>query len=388
MFAGTSTVPKEDLKGFIVIGLLGIVLATLFFTRVLLDISKILKLKNDELSAQQKVAEEGRKAEETQQNPKAEWFEKADEEERQRAIERYEKLKKENETRKELETGQVQRQKADEEERQRAIERDENLKKENEARKKLEAEQAKKIFEERARKQKIEQDTATCKELLEQCGMQFFIRYYPQLKRLPISNITVSDHYFPERQVRLTAAKKIVDSGLEECALNYIIQTYGDVFSSEVIEQAKSILEEIKNEKGEIKMKTIKTGEMIYAKTNAELLNMLLGKHFKAFMKAYRFLDTGEMIWMPRLDGKVRSGWKNTLQNRQIIEEYVGGRPYPSEIGIGLKGQIRIVFEKFDQENYFIFRGVFEIGSDSTLTRRILRPIKDEISLWPSFEYI
>ena len=128
-------------------------------------------------------------------------------------------------------------------------------------------------------------------------------------------------------------------------------------------------------------MKTIKAGEVIYAKTNAELLNGLLGTHYKAYMKAYRFLDTGEMLWMPRLDGKVRSGWKNTLQNAQIVEEYVGGRPYPSEIGIGLKGQIRIVFEKFDHAKYFVFRGVFEVESNATLTCRILRPIKDEIFL-------
>ena len=107
--------------------------------------------------------------------------------------------------------------------------------------------------EEEAQKQKAEQDTATCKTLLEECGMRFFIEYYPQLKRLPISDINVSDHYFPERQVRLTAAKKIVDLGLSECALHYIIETFGDVFSEEIIERAKNLLNEIENKNGEIK---------------------------------------------------------------------------------------------------------------------------------------
>ena len=115
-----------------------------------------------------------------------------------------------------------------EEERQRAIA------KSDEARKRREAEEA--------RKQKAEQDTATCKTLLDECGMQFFIEYYPQLKRLPISDINVSDHYFPERQVRLTAAKKIVDLGLSECALHYIIENFGDIFPEEVIGQAKTLL--------------------------------------------------------------------------------------------------------------------------------------------------
>lgn len=87
--------------------------------------------------------------------------------------------------------------------------------------------------------------------LLEECGMQFFLEYYPQLKRLPIRDITLSDHYAPERDVRLPPAKKIVDMGLTECAVHYIIETFGDVFSSEVIDRAQSILDEIKNEKGE-----------------------------------------------------------------------------------------------------------------------------------------
>ena len=69
------------------------------------------------------------------------------------------------------------------------------------------------------------------------------------------------------------------------------------------------------------------------------------------------------------------------MLNGNIIEEYVGGRPYPSEISIGLKGQIRIVFEKCDWGKHFIFRGVFEVEPDSSLTRRILRQIKDKIFL-------
>lgn len=128
-------------------------------------------------------------------------------------------------------------------------------------------------------------------------------------------------------------------------------------------------------------MKTIQAGEIFYAKTNAELLNGLLGTHYKRYMKAYRFLHNGEMLWMPRLDGKVRSGWRDTRGNVQIIEEYVGGPPYPNEIDMGLVAKTRIVFEKCDREGYFIFRGVFELDPEFTLTRRILRLIKDEISL-------
>ena len=127
-------------------------------------------------------------------------------------------------------------------------------------------------------------------------------------------------------------------------------------------------------------MKIIKAGEVIYAKTNVELLNGLLGTHYKRYMKAYRFLDTGEMLWMPRLDGVVRSGWRNTMQNGQIIEEYVGGHPYPNEIDMGLVARKRIVFEKHDRDGYFIFRGVFELQQGSTLLHRVLERISDHIT--------
>lgn len=106
--------------------------------------------------------------------------------------------------------------------------------------------------EEQAQKLKYEQDIETSKKLLKQCGMQFFIDYYPQLKRLPIRDIILSDNYSSEREVRLPPAKKIVESGLTECALRYIIEKFGDVFSSEVIERAKAILHEIENEKTEV----------------------------------------------------------------------------------------------------------------------------------------
>ena len=108
-------------------------------------------------------------------------------------------------------------------------------------------------MEEEAQKQKLEQDAATCKTLLEECGMQFFIEYYPQIKRLPLRDVTVSDRYLSEREVRLVAAKKIVDSELSEYAFHYIIDAYSDILPSDAIERAKSLLNEIENMKGERK---------------------------------------------------------------------------------------------------------------------------------------
>lgn len=127
-------------------------------------------------------------------------------------------------------------------------------------------------------------------------------------------------------------------------------------------------------------MKAMKAGEYIYADTNAELLNQLLDTHYKAWMRSYIPLGVGEMLWMPRLDGAVRAGWKNMMLNGKIVEVYVGGRPYPSNINVGIEVRKRVVFEKFDDGGYFIFRGVFEIEQGSTLTHRILGLVSDMIS--------
>ncbi len=223
MFTETSSILEKDSWGFIIAVLIYIVLVILFFIRSILDISKILKLKNDKAEGQQKVAEEQRKAEEEQQKSKGNWLERTDGEERRGALERYENLKKENEAREKRETEQTQKIKLEHD----SIKHQQDI-------------------------IKYEQDIETSKKLLKQCGMQFFIDYYPQLKRLPIRDIILSDNYSSEREVRLPPAKKIVESGLTECALRYIIEKFGDVFSSEVIERAKAILHEIENEKTEV----------------------------------------------------------------------------------------------------------------------------------------
>ncbi|MDE6058580.1 MAG: hypothetical protein K2G44_00855 [Clostridia bacterium] len=82
-------------------------------------------------------------------------------------------------------------------------------------------------------------------KLIEQCGIKFFIKYYKQIKYLPLRDVTVTESYPPnEKNERILSAKKIIDSGLTEFALNEIINTYRDVLEETEIEQAKFILQE------------------------------------------------------------------------------------------------------------------------------------------------
>ena len=92
----------------------------------------------------------------------------------------------------------------------------------------------------------IDQNDKNYKSLIEKSGVKFFIKYYKQIKRLPLRDVAVSENYSSqEREERLLAAKKIIDLGLTEFALREIIAEYSDILDSAEIEQAKSLLSEL-----------------------------------------------------------------------------------------------------------------------------------------------
>lgn len=91
--------------------------------------------------------------------------------------------------------------------------------------------------------QKAQQDMEQYRPLIEQCGIKFFIKYYRQIVRLPLRDVTVAENYSSqERTERLNAAKKIIDLGLSEFALTDILKRYGDILESAEVEQAKELL--------------------------------------------------------------------------------------------------------------------------------------------------
>lgn len=93
---------------------------------------------------------------------------------------------------------------------------------------------------------KSEQDVQQYLALIEKCGINFFIKYYRQIARLPLKDVAVTESYSSaEREERLFAAKKIIDLGLSELALSEIIRAYDDILDKEVIDLAKELLNEI-----------------------------------------------------------------------------------------------------------------------------------------------
>ena len=85
------------------------------------------------------------------------------------------------------------------------------------------------------------------KPLIEKCGARFFIKYYKQIKLLPLRDVNVSENYgSAEKDERLRAAKKIIDSNLSEFALNKILDTYSNILDDDEIKEAKKLLAELK----------------------------------------------------------------------------------------------------------------------------------------------
>ena len=125
----------------------------------------------------------------------------------------------------------------------------------------------------------------------------------------------------------------------------------------------------------------MKSGEVIRIKTNAELLNKLLGKNYKAWMKSvYDFGN--KRIWMIHTDNKKRNGWRNRKEGDIIIEENL----YPDDL-TGLRSDVRhdterIVFSKHG--GYFVFEGQYKYDKEKSKDSEIRYWVKvsDEISLF------
>ena len=82
--------------------------------------------------------------------------------------------------------------------------------------------------------------------LLQKCGMRFFIKYYRQIKTLPLRDVIIAESYSPEeKEERLSAAKQIIDQNLTAVALKTIINVYGENLGSEEIDEARGLLADI-----------------------------------------------------------------------------------------------------------------------------------------------
>lgn len=139
----------------------------------------------------------------------------------------------------------------------------------------------------------------------------------------------------------------------------------------------------------------MKIGEVVYARTHAELLNELLGTNYKAWMKSGIRLPDGRWLWMIELGNFVStSGWINMLVGMNKISEKHIGKDFSFEGHNTYKGAIidrqswgpteRVVFDmdKSGSLRKYVFRGVFRLNKEeSTIDANIWDLILDEYNL-------
>ena len=127
----------------------------------------------------------------------------------------------------------------------------------------------------------------------------------------------------------------------------------------------------------------IHRGEIFYVRTNAELINKILGKNMKGYMKCiYPLTDTCALL-MHTFDRVSTAGWLNReMPNGTVVEQFVGNKKiYAAHEGLP-DHRYRVLFEKRKDEGRFIFKGVYKLAEESTSNRRVWKKIADETNLF------
>lgn len=104
----------------------------------------------------------------------------------------------------------------------------------------------------------------------------------------------------------------------------------------------------------------------ISARTNFELVNLLLNKDLKGLQQSGYKVSSNILLWMIHIDGKTRNDWRNTWRdNDTILEEYVGNDNYKETV---VKEPYRIVAEIKDGlfGRKYIIHGIFRCIEEKT----------------------
>ena len=126
----------------------------------------------------------------------------------------------------------------------------------------------------------------------------------------------------------------------------------------------------------------IRRGDVFYCRTNAELLNKLLGRKYVQFERCSCSLTETYEIILHEFDKVTAAKWLNQeLSDGTVLERFVGNvkvfRQHDE-----LPEKRRALFEKRREEGVFIFKGVYQLCEESTIDRRIWKRIADETNLY------
>lgn len=124
-------------------------------------------------------------------------------------------------------------------------------------------------------------------------------------------------------------------------------------------------------------------GDIFNARTNAELLNILLKKNMKGYMKCIYWLTDTYALLMHTFDWITAAGWLNReLEDGTVVEQYVGTRAKKFESHNGLPDdKFRALFEKDKDAGRFIFKGVYKLSGESSPDRRVWIMVSNKTNL-------
>lgn len=135
----------------------------------------------------------------------------------------------------------------------------------------------------------------------------------------------------------------------------------------------------------------MKAGDCIHASTHADLLNQILRKNYKAYMKSGYNLPDGKIIWMIALGPFITpSGWINELVSiDRVSERHIGldfdfqHNTYINSLTTGyyFSDADRVIFEvvKTRLGRKYIFRGVFRLNKEkSSINENVWDRVLDE----------
>ncbi|MFQ7036168.1 hypothetical protein ESZ91_02605 [Candidatus Borkfalkia ceftriaxoniphila] len=142
----------------------------------------------------------------------------------------------------------------------------------------------------------------------------------------------------------------------------------------------KVIAETVKqlNKKG-----VIHRGDVFTVSTNAQLLNLLLGKNMRGYMKCIYGLTDSYALLMHTFNQVTQAGWLNReLEDGTVIEQFVGNKKiFKAHEGLP-DNRYRALFEKRREKGVFIFRGVYRLSDKSTSNRRVWTKVCDQTNLF------
>ena len=132
----------------------------------------------------------------------------------------------------------------------------------------------------------------------------------------------------------------------------------------------------------------LREGQVFEAKSHVQFLNELLGITLPEY-RSSTYMYQGVSIWMIRLDGENRSGWRNLyITPDRIQQENVnritlwGGRPFLDVTKEQATRLVMEIVEMPDGTREYVFKGVYQFNElDSDIKYQYFDKIASEFEI-------